>query len=366
MGRILEKLKRLNRSLQSWSQKDVGHVKSQHAFARDVLHQLEIAQDTRLLTPEEDWLRATAKRHCLVMSSLERTMARLRSRIRHLNDGDANTALFHREAGARKKKNFIAQLMVDEHLVTSQVDKEEAFFSYFSEVLGTGVPRTTSLNLSFFHQDGLDLLALDDPITEEEVWKTIKSMPLDRALGPDGYTGRFYKACWMIIKADFMGAIITLQQGDARKLWMLNSALTLILKKDEALLPKDYRPISLIHSFAKLVAKILACRLAPYLDTLVAANQPFIRGRCIHDNYLLVQQTIKLLHKEKVPSIFLKLDISKAFDSVFWSFLLEVMAHLGFGPRWRNLISNLLRFASTRVLVNGQPGEEIRHQRGLR
>lgn len=49
-----------------------------------------------------------------------------------------------------------------------------------------------------------------------------------------------------------------------------------------------------------------------------------------------------------------------------WAFLLEVLTHLGFGIRWRNLISNLLRFASTQVLVNGQPGKEIRHQRGLR
>lgn len=59
----------------------------------------------------------------------------------------------------------------------------------------------------------MDLSALDNPITEEEVWETIKTLPADRAPGPDGYTGRFYKACWSVIKADFMAAIITLQQG---------------------------------------------------------------------------------------------------------------------------------------------------------
>jgi len=61
---------------------------------------------------------------------------------------------------------------------------------------------------------------------------------------------------------------------------------------------KDFRPISLIHSLAKLIAKILANRLAPFLDSLVATNQSaFIRGRCIHDNYMLVQQTIKILFR---------------------------------------------------------------------
>jgi len=79
----------------------------------------------------------------------------------------------------------------------------------------------------------------------------------------------------------------------------LNSAyLTLIPKKAEALEAKDYRPISLVHSFAKLVTKLMANRLAPLLDNMVASNQiAIIKARCIHDNFMLVQQTIKVLHR---------------------------------------------------------------------
>ncbi|WVZ78922.1 LOW QUALITY PROTEIN: hypothetical protein U9M48_026563 [Paspalum notatum var. saurae] len=368
MEQVAMKLKRLTRVLQSWSQKQVGHIKTQLGLAREILHRLEIAQVSRVLTPEEDWLRCEAKRYCLVLSSMERTIARLRSRIRFLKDGDANTALFHSQARFRKNKNFIPKLLQNGEVVTGQEEKQAVFFDYFDGLIGTPVQRASTLNLDFFHREGIDLSALDAPITEEEVWLTIKDLPSDRAPGPDGYTGRFYKSCWQIIKTDFMAAIITLQQGDARKLWLLNSAyLTLIPKKEEALLPTDFRPISLVHSFAKLDTKILANRLAPLLKDLVASNQSaFVRGRCIHDNYMLVQQTIKLLHKRKVPSIFLKLDISKAFDSVSWAFLLEILQFLGFGNAWCNLISRLLTTASTRILVNGEPGEEIRHKRGLR
>jgi hypothetical protein len=191
---------------------------------------------------------------------------------------------------------------------------------------------------------------------------------MDRAPGPDGFTGRFYKKCWEVIKADFMAAIITLQQGNARGLGLLNAAyITLIPKKVDAVLAKDFRPISLVHNFAKLVTKILANRLAPLLDSMVATNQSaFIKGRCIHDNFILVQQPVKVLHRQKVPSLSLKLDISKAFDSVAWSFLLEVLSYLGFGLAWCNLISNLLSTSPTRVMINGVPGEFIQHQRGLR
>jgi hypothetical protein len=165
-----------------------------------------------------------------------------------------------------------------------------------------------------------------------------------------------------------MAAIITLQQGNTRKLQVLNSAyLTLILKKEEALSPADYRPISSVHSFAKLIIKVLANRLAKRLNNMISTNQSaFILGCCIHDNFILVQQTIKLLHRQKVPSLFLKLDITKAFDLVPWAFLLEVLNHLGFRTTRCNLVSNLLTTSTTRVLLNGEPGETIKHQHGLR
>jgi hypothetical protein len=56
---------------------------------------------------------------------------------------------------------------------------------------------------------------------------------------------------------------------------------------------------------------------------LVSPNQSaFVKGRCIHDNFVLVQQTAKVLHNLKDPRIRLKLDISKAFDLLSWAFLL--------------------------------------------
>jgi hypothetical protein len=215
---------------------------------------------------------------------------------------------------------------------------------FFSNLLGVAKQREFTLDLEVCHSANVDLGALDLPITEEEVRATIASLPSDKAPGPDGYTGRFYKTCWHIIKADLMAAVITLHQGNTRKLWMMNSAyLTLIPKKVDAKTAGDYRPISLIHSFAKLISKVLANRLAPHLQNLVATNQSaFVKGRSIHDNYMLVQHSIKAFHRKKIAGLFLKLDITKAFDSVSWAFLLEVLSHLGFGPRWCGLVFNLL------------------------
>jgi hypothetical protein len=183
----------------------------------------------------------------------------------------------------------------------------------------------------------------------------------------DGFTGRCYKCAWTVVKRDFLAALSVILQGGSSKLYLLNSAyVTLLPKKAEAVEVKDFRPISLINSFAKIITKILANRLTEILPKLVSPNQSaFIKGRSIHDNFMMVRETAKAIHRQKISRILLKLDIGKAFDSVSWHFLLEVLEHVVFGLLWRNLIAKLLCSSSTRVLVNGEPGDLICHQQGL-
>lgn len=99
-------------------------------------------------------------------------------------------------------------------------------------------------------------------IGTDEVWKAIKEMPLDRVPGTDDFTGAFYKSAWAIIRDDIMAAIKAFTDGQRRGLPKLNNALIVLLpKKVGASTPADYRPITLIHSFAKLFSKVLALGL---------------------------------------------------------------------------------------------------------
>jgi hypothetical protein len=111
----------------------------------------------------------------------------------------------------------------------------------------------------------------------------------------------------------------------------------------------------------------MANRLADRLHQMVSPNHSaFIKGRFIQDNFMLVQQIARILQQQKQSRILLKLDISKAFDSMAWPFMLEVMHHLGFGSIWRDIISGLLCTSTTQVLLNGIPGTRIFHKWGLR
>src|SRR6185437_12898671 len=174
----------------------------------EVLHQLEIAHDCRGLSRLELLLKNKLTPHCLALSSLQRTIARSRSRIGWLKDGDANTALFHSQARHRKRKNFIAKLNTAEGtILTNHEEKEQNIFEFYTNLLGKSVDRDETVNLSELNMPSIALNDLEAPFSEEEVWKTVRSLPSDKAPGPDGFTGKFYKVCWKIIKLNIMSAI---------------------------------------------------------------------------------------------------------------------------------------------------------------
>jgi len=201
------KFKAVTNSLQSWSERRVGRITSQLALAREILHQFEIAQDSRQLSQKELWLKNNLKKHSLALASLKRTMARLRSRINWLKEGDANTHLFHIHARHRRRKNFIGKLLSGDRICTTHEEKAAVIDDYFEEVLGNCTIRENTINLAELGINTHDLSALELPFTIEEVWRTIKQLPSDKAPGPDGYTARFEKTCWSIIKDDIMAAI---------------------------------------------------------------------------------------------------------------------------------------------------------------
>ncbi|KAM0876893.1 hypothetical protein ACQ4PT_035885 [Festuca glaucescens] len=272
------------------------------------------------------------------------------------------------EASKRRWRNHIAVLRNNAAVAFDQAEKEALATSFFVDLLGQPQPREHDMSLDAIGLPEVDLTGLDAHFSEEEIWDVVKAMPSNKSPGPDGLSWEFFRSCWATIKADVVDAVRALFAGRDQCLHQLNSAfVTLLPKREGATYLKDFRPISLVHSFGKLVTKLMALRLAPRMAELVDCNQSaFIRGRCILDNFVLVHQSAALLHRKKVPALLLKLDVARAFDSVSWAFLLSVLRQRGFGPRWISWLVALLRSASTQVLVNGSAGPAFRHGRGLR
>lgn len=161
-------------------------------------------------------------------------------------------------------------------------------------------------------------------------------MPKQKAPGPDDFIGAFFSQCWSIIKADCMDDVQQFYSKNQHGLYFLNQALVVLIpKKPNVEKIIEFRPI---HSSAKLISKILANRLATELKKIISYSQnAFIKKWCIHDNIMYVQQLIKDLHSKKVSNLFIKLDIFKAFDTVNWSYLLDIMSFWGVWPKMERL-----------------------------
>jgi hypothetical protein len=197
--------------------------------------------DTKQLSSLEIWLCQCLKKHSLALSSLLSTIARLQSRITWLREGDANTSLFHSQAWYRKRKIFIAKLLDEGQPVTSHEDKAQVLLNFYSNLIGSSEQWGCTINLEALGVQQHDLHTLDTPISKEEVWNTIKSLPSDKAPGPDGFTGRFYKICWSIIKEDIMAAVSVVWRRDFRNFRLLNSAyVALLLKIEGVAQAKDF------------------------------------------------------------------------------------------------------------------------------
>ena len=117
----------------------------------------------------------------------------------------------------------------------------------------------------------------------------------------------------------------------------------------------------------KSFAKVLTNRLQPFVPLLVGPDQiGFIKGRCISENFVYAAELLSCCHRRKSPTIVLKLDFQKAFDSICWESLDKILQIRGFDDRWRLWINSLLSTGRTSILLNNILGRWFKCKRGLR
>lgn len=147
-----------------------------------------------------------------------------------------------------------------------------------------------------------------------------------------------------------------------------STILALIPKKENSKTMKDFRPISCCNIIYKVISKILANRLKIILPKFISPNQSaFVKDRLLMENVLLASELVKSYHKNSVSArCGLKIDISKAFDTVQWSFLLSALTALGFPSEYIVLIEKCISLASFSVQINGELAGYFNSKRGLR
>nr|GFB15700.1 RNA-directed DNA polymerase, eukaryota, reverse transcriptase zinc-binding domain protein [Tanacetum cinerariifolium] len=139
-----------------------------------------------------------------------------------------------------------------------------------------------------------------------------------------------------------------------------SSFVALIPKITDAKFVNDFRPISLIGSVYKVVTNVLANWLALVILDLISDTQSaFVANRQILDGPFILNELLHWCKRKKKQVMFLKVDFVKAYDSVRWDYLLDVLEAFGFDNIWCKWIRGTFSFAKASVLVNGSPTIEF-------
>ncbi|GKB45339.1 RNA-directed DNA polymerase, eukaryota, reverse transcriptase zinc-binding domain protein, partial [Tanacetum coccineum] len=188
------------------------------------------------------------------------------------------------------------------------------------------------------------IIDLECDVSKDEIKRVVWDCGIDKSPGPDGFMFGFYRHYWNILESDVVDAVTSFFHHGQFPKGSNSSFIALIPKTRDVNLVKDFRPISLIDSMYKIIAKILANRLVLVLGDLVNEVQSaFIADRQILD-----------------------VDFEKAFDSVRWDYLDDILRRFDFGEKWCYWIQSCLRSSRGSVIMNGSPAEEFQFHKGLK
>lgn len=208
---------------------------------------------------------------------------------------------------------------------------------------------------------------LESEISEFECTNVVNKLSKNKSPGMDGLTGEFYKTFWKDIKKlvidSFNEAFINGELSETHK----QIIISLIFKKGERFLLKNYRPLSLSNVDYKILAFVLAKRLQAVIAKLLSPEQvAYIEQRFIGQNVRLLLDVIEYAKKSNKPGLLLFIDFEKAFDSLDWTFIEKCLKKFGFKDNFCKWIQIIYTEPKAFLKVNGFFSETINIQRGIR
>ncbi|KAK1312391.1 hypothetical protein QJS10_CPA07g00440 [Acorus calamus] len=367
MFQFVKKLANTKQVLKRWNKEIFGPI--HHTLAS---HRCEMEEAQKALhqTPHDPLTRANeAAARLKYRNTLhqEELFARQKSRQLWLAAGDSNTKFFYNSIKSRSVKNSICCLRQNDGTFCSSSEEiKDLTVQYFQELLNQNSSSAQTPPLAFGGISEAENSSLCSCVTEAEMRAALFQMKALSSPGSDGFPSRFYQYFWDMCKTDLLNAInYFFTQG--KLLRQVNHSFIALIPKSLAADSLDqYSPISLCNTFYKLITKIMALRLQPLLPKLISKHQSaFIKGRSIHQNILLAHELIKYLNSGPHQAC-IKVDLKKAFDSISWSYLEQVVKRCNFSDHWISLCMECITTPKYSVLINRSPAGFFSSSCGIR
>ncbi len=300
--------------------------------------------------------------------------AQIRSRAKWVEKGEKNTKFFLNLETRRQTNNTISSIKNEkgELLCKSDTILHEGA-NFYKTLYKTR--QISSNNISAFIDDILinNKLSTEDAskceglVCENECTIIVNKMSLNKSPGYDGLSNEFYKHFWNDIKqlvvASFNEAFEMGELSESHK----QIVISLLFKKGDRKLFKNYRPISLSNVDYKILAFVLAKRIQKIIGKLISPEQvAYIENRYIGQNIRLVLDIMEYAKKNNKEGLLLFLDFEKAFDSLDWTFIEKALIKFGFKSDIRKWIKIIYTDPKAFLKINGFLSKTINIERGIR
>ncbi|KAK2429614.1 hypothetical protein QL285_028038 [Trifolium repens] len=363
-----EKLKMMKAALKEWHKAHTQNLPSQIDSKKTCLAAFDLKGEEEELSEVElaEYRGITSDIHSL--SRLHASISWQQSRSLWLKEGDANSKFFHSVLTSRRRGNVISVIQADGVTLEGVNPIRQAVFSHFAtHFKALHVARPGCENLNFRQLSMIESGGLTKPFSEAEVKAAVWDCDSYKSPGPDGINFGFYKDFLEDMRGDVMRFISEFHRNGKLSKGLNSTFIALIPKIDSPQRLNDFRPISLVGSLYKILAKVLANRLRLVIGSVISeAQTAFVKSRQILDGVLIANEVVDEARRSKKELLLFKVDFEKAYDSVDWDYLDDVMGKMAFPVLWRKWIRECVRTATASVLVNGSPTEEFPLERGLR
>ncbi|GJS96768.1 putative RNA-directed DNA polymerase [Tanacetum coccineum] len=328
MYKVVKRLKTLKKPLRKLMYEQ-GNL---HDKVKVLRAELDEAQKALDLDPNNLELREDAAAYLLAFNDALLTEERFlsqKAKVEWLKLGDANSAYFYKVVKGQASRNRIDCVTTSEGVCLDGDQVPLIFIDHYTSFLGQpGI--TTDLDTNGLFSNKLsdeEALHMIRDISNQEVRDAMFSIGDNKAPGPDGYSSAFFKESWEIVGTDITKAV------------------------------KEF--------FYQ--RRILSNRMKDCLQHLVSLNQSaFVLGRRISDNILLTQELMHNYHLDRgVPRCAFKVDIQKAYDTVDWNFLRNVLINFDFYSRMISWIMECVTTTSFSISINGSLHGYFKGKRGL-
>ncbi|GKB95769.1 RNA-directed DNA polymerase, eukaryota [Tanacetum coccineum] len=291
-----------------------------------------------------------------------------KAKIQWAVEGDENSKFFHGIVNRKRANLAVKGIMIDGDWVDDPSRVKDEFRNHFAARFQDPGICHGKINFSFpnrlNHEQSTEL---ESSITREEIRNAVWGCGENKSPGPDGFTFEFFRKFWSVVGPDFCTAVEWFFDHASFSIGCNSSFIALIPKSLDPKSVGDYRPISLIGSMYKVITKILATRLSVVISDLISDVQTaFLPNRQILDGPFIINELLARCHHKKQRAMVFKVDFAKAYDSIRWDYLEDVLHSFGFGSKWRSWIRGCLNSGMASILVNGSPTSEFQFHRGLK